>query len=52
MKTQENDYKTYHHCGQNEISFKMGIGICGKQQSNIQYIENTKRLAKNYYSIQ
>ena len=50
MKTQQNDYKTCPHCGQNEIPFKMGICKCGKQVSNIQYIQNTKRFAQNNYS--
>lgn len=44
------NYKTCPYCGQNEIPFKLGVCICGKQVCKIQYVKNSKDFAKNYYS--
>ncbi len=55
MKTNEKsdeDYKECPYCGQNQIPFKMGVCICGRQVGNIQYIRNTESFAKNYYTYQ
>lgn len=48
----DEDYKECPYCGQNQIPFKMGVCICGRQVGNIQYIRNTENFAKNYYSYQ
>ena len=42
--------KTCPNCGQSMIPFKMGVCVCGEQVGKIQFIINTKRYAKNYYS--
>ena len=44
------NYKTCPNCGQDQIPFKLGICICGKQVGKIQYVKNSEIFAKNYYS--
>ena len=44
------NYKTCPHCGQDQIPFKLGICICGKQVGKIQYVKNSEIFARNYYS--
>ncbi len=48
-KSVPENYKTCPHCGQDQIPFKLGICICGKQVGKIQYVENSETFAKNYY---
>ena len=44
------DYKNCPYCGQSKIPFKLGVCICGKQVGTIQYVNDTKKFVKNYYS--
>lgn len=44
------DYKNCPYCGQSKIPFKLGVCICGKQVGTIQYVNDVKKFAKNYYS--
>ena len=47
---QEDECRECPFCGQGLIPFKLGVCICGRQVGNIQYVKNTERFAKNYYS--
>jgi len=47
---QENESKECPFCGQGIIPFKLGVCFCGQQVGCIQFVKNTQRFAKNYYS--
>jgi hypothetical protein len=44
------DYRQCPYCPNNTIPFKLGVCICGNQVGDIQYVQNPKTFAKNYYS--
>ena len=43
-------YKECPYCGQNQIPFKLGVCMCGKQVGNIQYVKDSRAFAKQWYS--
>ena len=38
------------YCGQNFVTFKISVCVCGMQVGNIQYVKSPKKYVKYYYS--
>ena len=45
------NYKTCPHCGQEKIPFKLGVCICRRQVSSIQYVKDSQEFAATHDSL-
>ncbi|QMU55282.1 MAG: hypothetical protein GKS07_10535 [Nitrosopumilus sp.] len=50
LGNQEQSCKTCPYCGQNNIALNMGLCMCGKNVDKIQYVNDSKKQIKRWYS--